>query len=196
MEILLAVFVLALTTTASTSLLIQSGRTANNTQKQFQARYLAREAFEMLKMIRDTNWIRFSDKGCWDIKFDTKSCAKQNPESIQDGNYGLVMNTAQDMYMRLAEVADDSKDNCQNFDALVKSPYAVYQNKTDNPDNAYNGVMFSTDGAPPANSIPVYCRKITLKKVDPNAIKVDVTMTWKIGSQKNSTTISSYLRNY
>lgn len=203
-EILAAVFILALTTTGTTSLIINSGRTSYDIRRTFQARYLAREAFDVLKMIRDTNWIRFSEENCWDISFDAKSCAKQNPDIIvQQGStlhFGLVTSTSQDLYMRLAEVVDnagvDSFAACQNFDPLDKSPYAIYENKTDDPNNAYNGVMFGTDGVPPADSVPSFCRQITLSKVDADTIKANVTVAWKVGSQKRSETYSSYLMNY
>lgn len=199
MEILAAVFVLAITATATTSLIINSSRTSYNIRRTFQARYLAREAFDMLRMIRDTNWIRFSDKNCWNIKFDSKTCSKQNPESIQDGNYALVMNTAQDMYMRLSMVAGGGEDlfeKCKEFSGLAQNPYNMYENKTDDPANAYNGVMFSTDGTPPADITPAFCRRITLTKSDLDAIKVDVTIAWKVGSQPQEETYSSYLMNY
>lgn len=198
-EILAAVFVLAITATATTSLIVNSSRTSYNIRRTFQARYLAREAFDMLRMIRDTNWIRFSDKNCWNIKFDAKTCSQQNPESIQDGNYALVMNTAQDMYMRLAPVSNadgDLFEFCKNSTGPLQNPYKIYENKTDDPNNAYNGVMFGTDGVPPADSIPAFCRRITLTKSDLDAIKVDVTIAWKVGSQPQEETYSSYLMNY
>ena len=203
MEILVAVFVLATTATATTSLLINSNRASYDVRRTFQARYLAREAFETLKMIRNTNWIRFTDKNCWDITFAAKSCAKQNPDTLAVAtprNFGLVMNSAQDMNMRLAEVVDipggkDSFDECKKFTDPVKS-YAVYENKTDDPDNAYNGVMFSTDQAPPADSVPAFCRKITLKKIYKDSIQVDITIAWKVGSTPHEEISSSYLMNY
>lgn len=198
-EILAAVFVLAITATATTSLIVNSSRTSYNIRRTFQARYLAREAFDMLRMIRDTNWIRFSDKNCWNIKFDSKTCSKQNPESILPGDYALVMNTAQDMYMRLAMVSNaegNPFEDCKNSSGPLQNPYKIYENKTDNPDNAYNGVMFGTDGVPPADNTPAFCRRIKLKQADANRIKVDVTIAWKVGSQENEETYSSYLMNY
>lgn len=199
-EILVAVFALAITATATTSLIINSNRTSYDIRRTFQARYLARESFDVLKMIRNTNWIRFSEDNCWNIQFETKTCSQQNPNTIADGNYGLVTSTAQDLYFRLAQVTDvqgaDNFEDCKTFDTLVKSPYAVYENKTDDVNNAYNGVMFGTDQNPPADSVPAFCRKIVLKKASDDSINVDVTVAWKVGSQNREETYSSHLMNY
>lgn len=199
-EILVAVFALAITATATTSLIISSNRTSYDIRRTFQARYLAREAFDVLKMIRDTNWIRFSEDNCWNIKFETKTCSQQNPDTIQDGDYGLVTSTAQDLYMRFKKVVDvdgaDSFKACKEHKDLNQNPYPIYENKTDNPNNAYNGVMFGTDQNPPADSIPAFCRKIVLKKASDDSMNVDITVAWKVGSQDREETFSSHLMNY
>lgn len=207
-ELLVAVFILTITGTATSALVIDSNRESNNVKNTFQARYLAREAFEILKMIRNTNWIRFADdKKCWDIKFEAKDCPKDGKESpsvlvplgAKPRNFGLVMSNPTVMDLRLAEVVDtagsDSFEKCQKFDGVEKTFYAVYQNNTDDSD-PYNSVMYSTDQTPPAESVPSYCRRVRLEKIDAHAIKVDVTMAWKVGSKVRTREESSYLLNY
>lgn len=208
-ELLVAIFILAITGTSTSALIIDSNRASHDVKSTFQARYLAREAFETLKMIRNTNWIRFADdKKCWDIKFEAKDCPKDGKESpsvliplgAKPRTFGLVMSNPTVMDLRLAEVVDtdgyDGFKECQKFDGVEKTWYAVYDNKAADDNDPYSGVMYSTDQTPPAESVPVYCRRVKLEKINADAIKVDVTVAWKVGSKVKTREESSYLLNY
>lgn len=199
LEILIALFVLTTTSSAATFLIIQSNRTSQDIQRNFQARYLAREAFEHLKMVRDTNWIRFAEKGCWDIEFAQKDCPKQNPKRLVSSNpsstemFTLVSGKPGDMYFHLKEVTDkDAFKNCTDFSS-PQNPYNVYTHQTK---GTYEGIMYSPDPLPPADQTPLFCRQIVLTRKHADAIQVDVNIVWKIGTKLTPRTYTSYLINY
>lgn len=199
LEILIALFVLTTTSGAATFLIIQSNRTSQDIQRNFQARYLSREAFEHLKMIRDTNWIRFANKSCWDIEFAQKDCPKQSPKRIVNiapddkRAFTLVSGKPGDMYFHLNEVTDPQAfTNCSTFTAL-QNPYYVYTNQTE---GLYKGIMYSPDPLPPADQVPLFCRQVVLTRRHDDAIKVEVNIAWKIGTKYTPRTYTSYLLNY
>ena len=199
LEVLIALFVLGTTSAAATFLIIQSSRASLDIQKQFQARYLAREVFEHLKMVRNTNWIRFGDKSCWDIDFQEKNCSKQSPNTMVDlgqtKKFGLVSGKAGDMYMQLKEVTGniDEFQQCEQFTVSEKSAYAVYRHEVK---DEYEGIMYSPDPLPPAEQRPMFCRKIELTKNYKKAITAIVTVSWKNGNRlayrKEEATIWNY----
>lgn len=199
LEILIALFVLGTTSSAATFLIIQSNRESLNIQQQFQARYLAREAFDYLKMVRNTNWIRFGDTACWAIDLNEKDCAKQNPKEIAENNprdYALASGKPGDIYFHLTPVTDkDAFTDCVAFTQSTDNPYAIYANKTNDLD-LYNGLMYSPDPVPPADQRPLFCRKITLTKVHDDAIEAKVFISWRIGAQQHDREYTSYLLNY
>ncbi len=199
LEILIALFVLTTTSGAATFLIIQSSRTSQDIQRNFQARYLAREGFEHLKMVRDTNWIRFAEKSCWDIEFGEKDCPKQNPKRMVGSGpdttrtFTLVSGKPGDMYFHLGEVTDkDAFTKCSTF-ADAQNPYYVYTNPAD---GMYKGIMYSPDPLPPADQVPLFCRQVVLTRKHDDAIKVDVNLAWKIGAKLSTRTYTSYLINY
>ncbi len=199
LEVLIALFVLGTTSAAATFLIIQSSRASLDIQKQFQARYLAREVFEHLKMVRNTNWIRFGDKSCWDIDFQEKNCSKQSPNIMVDlgqtKKFGLVSGKAGDMYTQLKEVTGniDEFQQCEQFTISEKSAYAVYRHEVK---DEYEGIMYSPDPLPPAEQRPMFCRKIELVKVDHDAIKAAVTVSWKSSNQLFSRKENTLILNY
>lgn len=181
LEILIALVVLGTTSGAATFLIIQSNQTSVDIQRQFQARYLAREAFEHLKMIRDTNWIRYADKECWDTSLSEKSCSVKFSNKIAAGtprDFALLSGEiSSSLDFRLQEVTDaDALTSCEDFDVASTSPYAIYQSQEDD-DTA--GMMYGPDPAAPAGQTPLFCRKITLVKKYPDAIEANVTIAWK-----------------
>lgn len=201
LEVLIAIFVLGTTSAAATFLILQSSRASLDIQKQFQARYLAREVFEHLKMVRNTNWIRFGDKSCWDITLQEKDCSKQNPKRMVDpkekANFGLVTAKPGDLGFRLERQEGDKDgqifESCKQFNPADKSYYAVYRHEVP---GEYQGVMYSTDTVVPSDQSPMFCRKITLENKHADAIKVDVEIAWKTSGQIHSSKYSSYLINY
>ena len=203
-EILISLFVLVTTSSAATYVIAQTNRTNYDIKQNFQARYLAREAFEELKMIRDTNWIRFSDKNCWDVKLETKDCVSTAPDHIISGtsptNFALVMSKPSNFSMHLSQVAtsnSDPFDDCMKLNSLNTNAYSIFRETSSDPkNNPYEGILYSTDGTPPANASPIYCRKITLTNVHADAIKADVSIGWKVGSENKITTYTSYFINY
>ncbi len=204
LEILIALFVLTTTSGAATFMIIQSNRTSTDIQRQFQARYLAREAFEHLKMVRDTNWIRFADnKNCWDIRFEEKDCPKVNPKELASNInteyvYALLSGKPGDNYYHLDETSNNELAQCEAFTAGSTSPFAIYLNKTANPDDIYNGIMYSPDPVAPVDQKPQFCRKITLTKKYADAIEMKVHISWDRGGTGNigSREYTSYLLNY
>ncbi len=181
LEILIALMVLGTTSGAATFLIIQSNRTSVDIQRQFQARYLAREAFEHLKMVRDTNWIRFADKECWDTALSEKSCSVKFSNKIAAGtprDFALLSGEiSSSLDFRLQEVTDENAlTSCENFDVASISPYAIYQSQAE--DDTL-GMMYGPDPAAPAGQTPLFCRKITLVKQHDDAIKADVTILWR-----------------
>jgi hypothetical protein len=203
-EILVSLFVLTSTGTATAYVINQTNQTSYDIQQNFQARYLAEEAFDYLVMIRDTNWIRFSDRKCWDVRLDEKECAEV-PSVIlpldATKDFSLVTAKAQNLSFRLVPVASQSGKNlfdvCMEFDPLNKTPYTMYrESSSDAENNPYEGLLYSTDGTPPADATPMYCRKITLAKVDEDTLKVDATIGWKVGSKLHTFIRTSYLNNF
>ncbi len=201
LEVLIALFVLGTTSAAATFLILQSSRASLDIQKQFQARYLAREVFEHLKMVRNTNWIRFGEKSCWDISLQDKDCSKQNPKRMVDlneiANFGLVTAKPGDLGFQLEKVTGDKDgvifNGCKLFKPANDSFYAVYRHEVK---DEYEGVMYSTDTVVPSDQTPMFCRKITLKGLHADAIKIDVEIAWKTSGQLHSSSYSSHLINY
>lgn len=198
LEVIIALFVLATTSSAATLIITQSSGASLDIQKNFQARYLAREAFEFLKMVRSTNWIRFTDRSCWDIEFNEKECSKQLPKRMVDKNdtktFGLVSGGPGNMYFQLKEpTGNDPWGDCTKFNYPDSSPHAVYKN---NEEGLYEGMLYSPDPVPPADQKPMFCRKIELTKNDDLIIRATVHIAWQSGKQLKEYIRTLDLYNY
>lgn len=190
LEILIALFVLGTTSSAATFMIIQSNRASTDIQKNFQARYLAREVFEHLKMVRDTNWIRFGDKSCWDVQLGVVDCGG-GKRMTDESPYALIAKTdITFMYFDLSPVVDADNAIFKNCTAspTLNNPYNVYVHQKK---DAYEGFMYTPDPitAPPPNQIPGYCRQVKLTRIlnstqkGPDTIEVEVHIGWKSGGQ-------------
>lgn len=192
-EVIIALFVIALTSTAATSLILQTNRSQNEETHRIQAHLLVEEVTNVVTMIRNSNWMRFGDDQCWLVPLKQKDCDNP-PQEIIGKNY-LLTQDPQDMHWELiAEMngALDLKTGTNN------APYALYRNNVSG-SSTYKLLYTPRPGTPkPANAQPEYYRMVTIEKgcaVTPNdnatdiasdinrAITITADIQWLIGSK-------------
>jgi hypothetical protein len=93
-EVIMAIFVVALGSAAATSLVISALQTNAITRDNLLALNLATEGAEAMRNIRDSNWIKYAyDKQkCWNMNAEAAEC--KDAEVINNGNFSLTLDTA------------------------------------------------------------------------------------------------------
>jgi type II secretory pathway pseudopilin PulG len=91
-EVLIALFILVISGTAITTLLITSMHAASISAEKLVATNLAREGVEGVINMVNTNWLRFpSNSDCWNtIDKDTTDVDSCNSDEIKDSDYYIL----------------------------------------------------------------------------------------------------------
>ncbi len=93
LEVIAAIFVIAVGSASATSLVVSSLRSNGLSRDNLIAMNLAVEGVEAMRNIRDSNWLRFAyDKdNCWNMKADKTVC--QDSDLIPQSNFSPVLDT-------------------------------------------------------------------------------------------------------
>lgn len=191
-EVIIALFVIALTSTAATTLILQMNRSQNEEIHRIQAHLLIDEATTIVTMIRNSNYMRFANDTCWLVPLTEKNCDNP-PKEIADigSQHYLFTRNPSDMHFELIQETKGALDlkNGTNND-----PYAVYRN--DVPGAFSRGILYTPrpGTTKPANAQPEYWRMVTIEKgctaigyTEPEGQQRAITITtevwWKIGSK-------------
>jgi prepilin-type N-terminal cleavage/methylation domain-containing protein len=115
LEVLIAVAVVAMGAATSSSLIVQSLRSNQYSKDTLQALNLAKEGLEMMRVVRNTNWMKFSadTDNCWNVFPNEAVCDAPN-NLIDEGFYALGY-TLSSVYGTDLNVADGISANDENY---------------------------------------------------------------------------------
>ncbi|MGL5830761.1 MAG: type IV pilus modification PilV family protein [Candidatus Altimarinota bacterium] len=90
LEVMIAVFVVALGSATASSLIVQSLLSNQYNKDSLQALNLAQEGLEMMRVVRNTNWMKFSadTDNCWNVRPNEATCDAPT-NLIDEGFYAL-----------------------------------------------------------------------------------------------------------
>lgn len=121
-EVIMALFVVALGSAAATSLIVTAIQANSFSRDNLIALNLAVEGIESMRNIRDTNWLRFGfDKeSCWNINPSQSACtaATMLTDTIEAGEYTVDLNpnTFQWTLTKITSGALDLSDGTSDAD--------------------------------------------------------------------------------
>ena len=176
LEVITAIFILSIGVGASLSLINQTLSAATLVEQKLIASYLAQEGIEIVRNIRDTNWLQSRDL--------TKT-------SLWDD--GLLLGGWQADYTTLTFTGTEFvNEDCGNIDH--------YNCQVDNDDFLY---LQTNDfyGYEPSSAQTRFRRKITIAEIDPlnpdpNKRKVIVEVKWEERGRTHSFTALEYITNW
>jgi hypothetical protein len=95
LEVLVAIFVVALGSSAATSLVVDAMQANGLSRDNLIAMNLAVEGAEAVREIRDSNWLKFSydRENCWNMQPDKPVCGA-TADLIDNGNYTPFLDTS------------------------------------------------------------------------------------------------------
>lgn len=108
-EVMIALFMIALVSTVIATSVTISLRNTRMNRDRLVAEGLAREGFEAIVNMRDTNWLRFSHDSaeCWNILPSVNECLSGDADSvIGPGSYRVALDTD-----TLAWILEDQADD-------------------------------------------------------------------------------------
>ena len=82
LEVIVALFMIASASTASLVMVSQSRNASNISENKTEAIELAEDALESFVMLRNTNWMKFPEKSCWDAVLEEVACDKNAGEHL------------------------------------------------------------------------------------------------------------------
>lgn len=88
-EIVVALFALTLFSAASTLVIVSALSSTRINKNNLAALNLAREGIELVRNIRDTNWLKYADKTCWNTIPEKDDCSNK----ITNGNYQILLDS-------------------------------------------------------------------------------------------------------
>lgn len=200
-EILVAFFVIATTSTASLVVVTQSANSSRSVENRFMAQHIAEEGLEAFVHLRDTNWIKFHDKNCWDAKLDQEACSENGGEKLlpQSGTafYKIVLEP-NNMSWSIEKV-DNELNLTKKIDTTPKKPfyepYGLYEIKND---PVKNDMLFGFSGINPPNADdPKFYRMLKLQILDSKkSIQATVKVQWIATGEIREISLSKIFTNY
>lgn len=136
-EVMIALFMIAVVSTAIATSVTISLRNTRINRDRLIAEGLAREGFEAIVNMRDTNWLRFSHdpSECWNILPSVNECLSDDADSvIGPGPYRVAVN--KDTFTWVLEDQADSLDMSLGEDANAEYRLIVTDR---NPDDDSDG---------------------------------------------------------
>lgn len=172
LESITAIFILTVGVGAALSLINQTLATASVVEQTLIASYLAQEGIEIVRNIRDTNWLQSREPGK-NSPWDDGLC--NSPPCYWEVDYTTVtfFNTAD------FEQCSDPGSNCQSYNETF--------------------LNIDTDGFysyGPADAQTKFKRKITIEKPQADEIKVKVEIIWQERGKPHSFTALEYITNW
>ncbi len=186
-EVIIAVFVVALGSSVATSLIVTSIQSNSFSRDNLIALNLAVEGLEAMRNIRDNNWLRFSfDKEkCWNISPAPAATSCDTSKTIQDGNYTVSLNKVYEWILAI----QDGK--VLNLDSSTDNN--VFQLKLEK--RSGQNVYVQTSGTGVDITSTNFYRMITVTN---GAAKMDITSTiqWLFQGKKHEINLHETLANY
>jgi hypothetical protein len=166
-----AIFILSVGVGAALSLMNQTLATGSVIEQRLIASYLAQEGIEIVRNIRDTNWLQSRSKSCaWD---DGLLC--NSPPCEWEADYTTVTFLGTTDF----EQCTDPGSNCRGY--------------TGTPLNIESAGFY---GYGPADAQTRFKRKITIEKPSADEIKVIVDVTWEERGRSHVFTTLEYITNW
>lgn len=201
-EILVAFFVIATTSTASLVVVSQSANSSRSVENRFMAQHIAEEGLEAFVHLRDTNWIKFHDKNCWDAKLDQEACDENGGEKLLPQNgaafYKIILEP-NDMRWSIEKV-DNELDLTKKIATTQQKPffepYGLYEIKND---SVKNGMLFGFNGDQTPNADdPKFYRMLKLEILNDNkkSIKATVKVQWIATGEVREISLGKIFTNY
>lgn len=200
-EVLVAFFVIASTSAASLVVVTQSANSSRSVENRFMAQHLAEEGLEAFVNLRDTNWIKFHDKNCWDAKLDQDACDKNAGEKLLPENGEAFFKVVLEPFeMRWSiESVPDELDLKKKLDKVTQTksfePYGLYKIKDD---PVKKGMLFGfSGGSPPNADDPKFYRMLKLSRpYSQKEITATVKVEWISSGEIKEITLSDTYTNY
>lgn len=159
-ETVVAIFIMVMGVTSALGLAIYSLNASTNISKQIVAVGLAREGVEVLKNMRDTNWLRDDlDTDCYDYPTDSKiaSCYARWLNPTTGTNYNIDPPSDLKTYSISYDGSNELMWELNIESQQLNSKYALNYDPT-----ASDGLYFPSPSGSPSSD---FFRKITLEKV-------------------------------
>lgn len=115
LEVIIAVFVVALGSATASSLIVQSLLSNQYNKDSLQALSLAQEGLEMMRVVRNTNWMKFSadTDNCWNVIPNQSVC--DAPTNLIDEGFYALGYTLSAVHATDLDVADGISANDQDY---------------------------------------------------------------------------------
>lgn len=204
-EAIIAITILVMVAATSISLLVMGHRAINVNEHSLEASWLAQEAAESLRGLRDTNWIRFGyDKeNCWKVRTDKCQDAFDYMGGSEGSPNEFFMSTSLTDPPILIQ-AKDSLNLDEGPQADMNLPFLLYYQDLD------DTVDYDGDGATdndkqyigPKNVLYTlieptkYYRQVQTYEVEPGHMEAMVTVGWYEGSKPHEINLPVTLTNY
>lgn len=207
-EAIIAITILVMVAATSISLLVMGHRAVNVNEHSLEASWLAQEAAESLRGLRDTNWIRygFDKDNCW-ANDGSGTC---DPPLIMPRFETTIGNTAE-FFMStsltgapLLEQAKEPLDLDAGASGAVNPTYLLYYQDLDKDDDYDGDGITDNDkqyiGPASAGYTVVeetkYYREIVTSSIADGHIEATVTVGWYEGSKPHKIQLPVTLTNY
>lgn len=120
LEVIIALFVIIIGSATATNLIITSLRANVYNRDNLIALNFAQEGIEMMRNVRDTNWLKFSGntQECWNLQPNRDTCDPANPtQKLLSGYYNSNFDFSSDDFTLNNGIDDnDKKFNLKYFD--------------------------------------------------------------------------------
>ena len=165
LEVIVAIFILTVGVGSAFMLISQTLSAASLVKENLIASYLVQEGMEIVRNIRDTNWLQFSP---WD---DGLICL--TPSCDFQADYATLTFTETTDF----EKCSDPGYNCHSYDGHPLKIDGGFYNYTSGTETKFK-------------------RKITIKKVDSDNIKVEVNVGWTERGRTHNLKALEYLTSW
>jgi type II secretory pathway pseudopilin PulG len=198
-EVIIALFIITIGTGAATSLIVNAMQANSFNKDNLVANVLAKEGIEVLRTIRDSNWLKFSfDKDkCWNVKPEITGSDVCNvvENRIEGGNYTVDVVPATYSWILAGPFYMDDL-----YDEEYRLGYVDLTGVVDSPELIVSKSVFEVY---PANQFgqSKYHRMVTIEYLDGNKetaskLKATSRVGWKVGNRAHAVVLSTILTNH
>lgn len=165
-EVLTAIFIISMGIGVASTAIQRTAAFASDSTKRFIAAYLAQEGIEIVRNIRDTNWLQ------------SRSADSPWNDGLPAGDWEMDYTTVTFADTANFEKCSDPGYNCDTYDGdFLKIDSGYYK--------------YSSFG-----TITPFKRKITLTSVGSDELKVSAEITWEGRGQTHKITVQENLYNW
>ena len=180
-EVLVAFFVIAMTTSATTFYSVQTHKTAQRIEKRFIANELAESAIEWFVGMKKSNALKFQNENCWDADPQENSCGEDFGDKLLSQNdtqphyFAIVIDPAtfEEVLKKISTPLDLQKND--SIGAQNNKEYGLYK-------TSEKGFLSGFGNIPPADTEePKYYRMFQIQRTEnqKDGIKVTARIQWR-----------------